>query len=144
MASLSEQLRALTNPEPNSFDPENDVFDSTRARLEKTFESSDGDFEASTVSRSVLRKRIEPLLDEQDVKYAGRKVSRARLAAARVTGEDVSTDSNQGGFCRPPDDISLYSLSVHPTLVDYIALFNTFTPKSDQCQISPATSYHPV
>ena len=127
MASLSEQLRDLVNPEPTSFDPEGDNFDLTRAKLDDALTHVDGVYDSFPERRSDLRKRIEPLLEEQDSKYAGEKVSRASLAEARgddfeeSEGEASEDQSEQGWFSRAVTDYP------HPTregnLYDHRLLF---------------------
>ena len=96
MASLAEQLRSLTNPEPSRFDLDEDEFDITRAQVinkECDIEELKGQNNANT---SVLRKKTVPLLQDEDKKYAGRKISRAQLEASRghVGGPDSEEKSD--------------------------------------------------
>ena len=95
MASLAEQLRSLSNPEPSRFDLDEDEFDLTRAQVVNK-ETNLGDIENQTVSNtSVLRKKTLPILEDEDQKYAGRKISRAQLEASRdhVEGSDGEEES---------------------------------------------------
>lgn len=83
MASLAEQLRSLTNPEPSRFDLDEDEFDATRAQTTNKG-AEHGDTDVQTVSKtSDLRKKTVPLLHDVDKKYAGHKISRAQLEASR-------------------------------------------------------------
>jgi len=104
MASLAEQLRSLSTPEPSRFDLDEDEFDVTRAQaIEKGDE--DGDIESETVTAtSDLRKKTAPLLQDVDKKYAGRKVSRAQIEALRshhiedsVRGEESELENDSEG-----------------------------------------------
>lgn len=83
MASLAEQLRSLSTPEPSRFDLDEDEFDVTRAQtINKGTEEEDN--ENQTVSNTNnLRKKTAPLLQDVDKKYAGHKISRAQLEASR-------------------------------------------------------------
>lgn len=96
MASLAEQLRSLSTPEPSRFDLDEDEFDVTRAQaIDKGAE--DGDVESETVSAtSDLRKKTVPLLHDVDMKYAGRKVSRAQIEASRSHHVDDSDGEEEG------------------------------------------------
>ena len=90
MASLAEQLRSLTNPEPSRFDLDEDEFDVTRAQTTHKG-AENGDIGVQTVSKtSDLRKKTVALLHDVDKKYAGHKLSRAQLEASRghVGGSD--------------------------------------------------------
>lgn len=96
MASLAEQLRSLTNPEPSRFDLDEDEFDLTRAQVinkECDLGELKGQNDANT---SVLRKKTVLLLQDGDKKYAGRKISRAQLEASRghVDGPDSEEKSD--------------------------------------------------
>ena len=102
MASLAEQLRSLSTPEPSRFDLDEDEFDVTRAQtIDKR--DDDGDIESETVSAtSDLRKKTAPILQDIDKKYAGRKVSRAQIEASRSqhvedsvreVGDELESDS---------------------------------------------------
>lgn len=104
MASLAEQLRSLSTPEPSRFDLDDDEFDVTRAQaIDKGDE--DGDIESETVTAtSDLRKKTAPLLQDVDKKYAGRKVSRAQIEALRshhiedsVRGEESELENDSEG-----------------------------------------------
>ena len=104
MASLAEQLRSLSTPEPSRFDLDDDEFDVTRAQaIDKGDE--DGDIESETVrATSDLRKKTAPLLQDVDKKYAGRKVSRAQIEALRshhiedsVRGEESELENDSEG-----------------------------------------------
>ena len=105
MASLAEQLRSLTNPEPSRFDLDEDEFDLTKAQVIN--KGSDlGDIKNQIESNaSNLRKKTVPLLQDEDKKYAGRKISRADLAASRgyIDGSyseaesDIASDSEGMG-----------------------------------------------
>lgn len=93
MASLAEQLRSLSNPEPSRFDLDEDEFDITRAQTIHK-EAQEGDIDGQTVSsNSDLRKKTAPLLHDVDKKYAGHKISRAQLEASR--GHDDSSDDDE-------------------------------------------------
>lgn len=96
MASLAEQLRSLSTPEPSRFDLDEDEFDVTRAQaIDKGAE--DGDVESETVSAtSDLRMKTVPLLHDVDMKYAGRKVSRAQIEASRSHHVDDSDGEEEG------------------------------------------------
>lgn len=96
MASLAEQLRSLTNPEPSRFDLDEDEFDLTRAQV--ISKGSDlGDIKNQIESNvSNLRKKTVPLLQDEDKKYAGRKISRADLEASRgyIDGFDSEAEND--------------------------------------------------
>ena len=97
MASLdlAEQLRLLSNPEPSSFDPELDEYDVTAAKtVEHGVEEGQ---EVVAVPSSALRKKTAALLGEEDVKYAGRKTSRAELLALRDNDGLPESDDQYDG-----------------------------------------------
>ena len=93
MASLAEQLRALSNPEPSRIDLDEDEFDVTRAQtIKKAIDSEDfEDQEAPVVNN--LRKKTATLLQDVDKKYAGHKISRAQLEVSR--GHDAGSDEDE-------------------------------------------------
>lgn len=95
MASLAEQLRSLSNPEPSRFDLDEDEFDLTRARVVNKGTDLGDIKKQSDLSTSALRKKTVPLLQDEDKKYAGRKISRAQLEASRgdVDGSDSEEES---------------------------------------------------
>lgn len=97
MASFAEQLRALANPEPSRFDLDDDEFDLTRAQI--TNKDTDfGNSEQQNVSRgNNLRKKAVSLLQDEDKKYAGRKITRAQLEVSRdQVGRSDTEDESAG------------------------------------------------
>ncbi|KAM7438426.1 hypothetical protein ABFA07_012045 [Porites harrisoni] len=97
MASFAEQLRALANPEPSRFDLDDDEFDLTRAQI--TNKDTDfGNSEQQNVSRgNNLRKKAVTLLQDEDKKYAGRKITRAQLEVSRdQVGRSDTEDESAG------------------------------------------------
>ena len=101
MVSFAEQLRSLSNPEPSRFDLDEDDFDLTRAQVIK--KGTDlGEIETQNVPiNSNLRKKTVALLQDEDKKYAGRKISRAQLEAARglTDGPDSAKESEEDNDC---------------------------------------------
>ena len=100
MASLAEQLRSLSNPEPSRFDLDEDEFDVTRAQTIHK-EAEDGDIDGQTFSTtSDLRKKTTPLLHDVDKKYAGHRISRAQLEVSRshvASSDDEEEDELESG-----------------------------------------------
>ncbi|XP_027052204.1 protein AATF-like [Pocillopora damicornis] len=93
MASLAEQLRALSNPEPSRIDLDEDEFDVTRAQtIKKAIDSEDFEDQEAPVANN-LRKKTATLLQDVDKKYAGHKISRAQLEASR--GHDAGSDEEE-------------------------------------------------
>jgi hypothetical protein len=106
MASLADQIRNLSNPEPTNFDPEDDDFDTTRATLVSKDEGEESD--DKKLYYSSLRKKNNALLEDEDSKYQGRRVSRIEVAKMRgdfqesdesVDEEDDSDEGNVLVFC---------------------------------------------
>ncbi|XP_032236243.1 protein AATF isoform X2 [Nematostella vectensis] len=93
MASLVEQIKLLANPEPKSFDPEEDDYSSTKAQL--VTGHTDSDDNGDSTALSALRRGNAPLLEDEDPKYVGRRTSRAELARLRGDFQDVElSDGN--------------------------------------------------
>lgn len=122
MASLAEQLRSLSNPEPSRFDLDEDEFDVTRAQTIHQG-AEDGDIDGQTVSTSSdLRKKTAPLLHDVDKKYAGHKISRAQLEASRARVDSSDDDekdeleSDSEGTVRLNYGIIVRFLSISVTL----------------------------
>ncbi|XP_043191009.1 protein AATF-like isoform X2 [Amphibalanus amphitrite] len=92
--SLSEQLAEITNPTPTSHDPEDDIYEETRAQVTGWEAEADlsGD-EGTTPSR--LRQRAAALLPDLDPRYAGRAVSRKNLQEASDDAD--SLDGSEDG-----------------------------------------------
>ncbi|XP_043240285.1 protein AATF-like isoform X2 [Amphibalanus amphitrite] len=92
--SLSEQLAEITNPTPTSHDPEDDIYEETRAQVTGWEAEADlsGD-EGTTPSR--LRQRAAALLPDLDPRYAGRAVSRKSLQEASDDAD--SLDGSEDG-----------------------------------------------
>lgn len=116
MASLAEQLRSLSNPEPSHFDLDEDEFDVTRAQtIEKVIEEEDVGNQKDFVG-SNLRKKTAPLLQDVDKKYSGHKISRAQLEDARrhvgssdeeeEDGEQEESESDSEGIEKPCESIA--------------------------------------
>ncbi|XP_068758251.1 protein AATF-like isoform X2 [Montipora capricornis] len=96
MASLADQIRSLTNPEPSRFDLDEDEFDVTRAQVvdkEKDLEDIKNE---SIPNAGALRKKTIRLLQDEDKKYAGRKITRAQLQSSRdnAVGTNNEEESN--------------------------------------------------
>lgn len=122
MASLAEQLRSLSNPEPSRFDLDEDEFDVTRAQTIHQG-AEDGDIDRQSVSTSSdLRKKTAPLLHDVDKKYAGHKISRAQLEASRGRvdssddDEEDELESDSEGTVRLNYGIIVRFLSISVTL----------------------------
>lgn len=94
MVSLQEQLSLLVNPKPKSLDPELDEFDVTAAKTVKP-SANEEEKEFLSAQSSVLRKTTEPLLGDEDVKYAGKKTSRAEMLAARENDNRLESDEEK-------------------------------------------------
>lgn len=93
MASLAEQLRSLTNPEPSRFDLDEDEFDLTRAQVVNKKSYLENEESESVPNISALRKKTISLLHNEDKKYAGRKITRAQLEFSRHTiGNDSESE----------------------------------------------------
>ncbi|XP_031560566.1 protein AATF-like [Actinia tenebrosa] len=86
MASIAEQIRSLSRPEPTHFDPEEDDFDITRAKLVSKDDNEELDGEK--LDSSSLRKKNIALLADEDSKYHGRPVSRGEIARMRGDFQD--------------------------------------------------------
>lgn len=103
MASIAEQIRNLSRPEPANFDPEEDDFDTTRAKL--VSKDVGEELDSEKLNSSSLRKKNIALLAEEDSKYHGRPVSRGDVARMRgdfqdsdeSLGDDDDDDSVEGG-----------------------------------------------
>ncbi|XP_037086596.1 protein AATF-like, partial [Pollicipes pollicipes] len=91
--SLSEQLAEITNPVPTIHDPEDDIYEETRAQVLDRDAELPADEE---VVPSRLRQRAAALLPDTDPRYAGRTVSRRSLLSAS-DGEDSAAGSSDGG-----------------------------------------------
>lgn len=91
MASLAEQIKKLSCPEPTNFDPEEDDFDITRATVVN--KDSGEDIEDSSFASSKLRKKNVSLLSDEDQKYQGRRVSRSEMAKMR--GDFMDSDESE-------------------------------------------------
>jgi len=87
---LSERLAELTNPEPVFVDPEDDVHTETRAQV---VEEDEEDDVHEILGRSQLRNKNVPLLDDQDQRYLGKKVSRRDLDGEQDDCQNV--DENE-------------------------------------------------
>lgn len=100
MASIAEEIRNLSRPEPTNFDPEEDDFDTTRAKLVSKDVGEELDGEKSYSSS--LRKRNIALLADEDTKYHGRTVSRTDLARMRgdFQDSDGSLEDDEGNDTR--------------------------------------------
>ncbi|XP_074610508.1 protein AATF-like isoform X1 [Acropora palmata] len=106
MASLSEQLRSLTNPEPSRFDLDEDEFDLTRAQVINKKSYLENEESESVPNISALRKKTISFLDNEDKKYAGRKITRAQLEFARQTiGSDLESEEESNVDIDSDDDV---------------------------------------
>ena len=95
MASFAEQLRALANPEPSRFDLDDDEFDLTRAQITNK-ETDVGNLEEQKFSRgNNLRKKA--VTQDEDKKYAGRKITRAQLEVSRDQAGRSDTEEESAG-----------------------------------------------
>ncbi|XP_073229798.1 protein AATF-like [Porites lutea] len=97
MATFAEQLRALANPEPSRFDLDDDEFDLTRAQITNR-DTDVGNLEEQKFSRgNNLRKKAVTLLQDEDKKYAGRKITRAQLEVSRDQADRSDTEEESAG-----------------------------------------------
>lgn len=97
MATFAEQLRALANPEPSRFDLDDDEFDLTRAQITNR-DTDVGNLEEKKFSRgNNLRKKAVTLLQDEDKKYAGRKITRAQLEVSRDQADRSDTEEESAG-----------------------------------------------
>ena len=96
MASLADQIRFLTNPEPSRFDLDEDEFDVTRAQVVDKKKDLEDIKNESIPNAGVLRKKTIRLLQDEDKKYAGRKITRAQLQSWReyAVGSNDEEESN--------------------------------------------------
>lgn len=82
--SLSECFSDLINPAPTSFDPEDDVYPDTVAKVVENFiESSDEERSFNT-----CRKRRLDFVEECSERYDGAKISRKALTSERGGTDD--------------------------------------------------------
>ncbi|CAH3028593.1 unnamed protein product [Porites evermanni] len=104
MATFAEQLRALANPEPSRFDLDDDEFDLTRAQITNR-DTDVGNLEEQKFSRgNNLRKKAVTLLQDEDKKYAGRKITRAQLEVSRDQADRSDTDKEKSEDDDDDDD----------------------------------------
>lgn len=97
MATFAEQLRVLANPEPSRFDLDDDEFDLTRAHITNR-DTDVGNLEEKKFSRgNNLRKKAVTLLQDEDKKYAGRKITRAQLEVSRDQADRSDTEEESAG-----------------------------------------------
>ncbi|KDR15251.1 protein AATF [Zootermopsis nevadensis] len=90
--SLSECFVDLINPAPASFDPEDDIYPDTVA---KVVENEDG-FSDEEKSLNELRKRNIDLIEEGDERYNGAKISRKALEMQGGDTDDELESSKEG------------------------------------------------
>lgn len=100
MASLAEQIKNLSCPEPTNFDPEEDDFDTTRATVVSKYNQEDE--EGQSFGSGALRKKTVSLLADEDQKYEGRTVSRNDLAIMR--GDFMDSDESMDELDNEDDD----------------------------------------
>lgn len=96
--SISEKIAGILNAAPVSFDPEDDIHEETRARVEPEAPSESADEEDLVPSR--FRRQNVDLLEDVDKRYEGKKSSRKRLLESDDWGaasDENSADSN-GNF----------------------------------------------
>lgn len=74
--SLADKIGDLLNAAPATIDPEDDCHDDTKAKTVQRFQE-DVEIEENNAP---IRKRIAPSLLDEDERYAGRTISRKRLA----------------------------------------------------------------
>lgn len=85
--SLADKIGDLLTAAPATIDPEDDAYDDTKA---KTIQRSQDEAEFEQ-NDAPLRKRVAPSLLDEDERYAGKTISRKRLADS---DEDESFDSS--------------------------------------------------
>ncbi|GLV40452.1 Apoptosis antagonizing transcription factor [Carabus blaptoides fortunei] len=95
--TLSDKIVGILNTAPQSFDPEDDIYEETRAQIvENDEQNSDDDNDEVSLSR--FRKQNIDLLEDVDKKYAGKKGSRKSLQDSdewETEDEGLSTDEGE-------------------------------------------------
>lgn len=92
--SLADKIGDILNAAPATIDPEDDTHDDTKA---KTVQHSQDDNDVNTefVGTPLVQKRIRaPLLIDDDERYAGKRISRKRLASSDDEDEDEAFGSD--------------------------------------------------
>lgn len=84
--TLSDKISGILSTAPISFDPEDDIYVETTAKVAENDVESEGD---DNVGLSKFRKQTAELLEEVDVRYVGKKGSRKSL---KDSDEDWSTE----------------------------------------------------
>lgn len=87
--SLADKISALLNAAPTTIDPEDEGLDDTRAQ---TVQAPTEELEFPQ-QQTPLRRKVAPLLLDEDERYAGEAVSRKRLADSdedEAFGSDLS------------------------------------------------------
>lgn len=87
--SLADKISDLLTAAPATIDPEDDTYDDTKAKTVQGTHQEDDEFEEHDAS--LLRKRAAPSLLDEDERYAGKTISRKRLAD---TDEDEALGSS--------------------------------------------------
>nr|XP_023023786.1 protein Aatf-like [Leptinotarsa decemlineata] len=83
--SLADRIAKVLNTAPATLDPEDELADETRAKL-NTDTTEDDDFDDELLSK--FRKQNVDLLADIDEKYAGKKASRKNLASSDESDDD--------------------------------------------------------
>lgn len=95
--TLSDKIAGILNTAPQSFDPEDDIYEETQAQVvENDEENSDSNNDEVSLSR--FRKQNIDLLEDVDKKYAGKKGSRKSLQDSdewETEDEGLSTDEGE-------------------------------------------------
>ena len=91
---LREQLASLTNPEPLSFDPEDEFADVDGSRLVSLDACRDDAIEIPVAASKLRREATLSRNDDDDRRYRGRVASRRKLGLGDEDWSDVSTSSS--------------------------------------------------
>ncbi|XP_023023786.2 protein AATF [Leptinotarsa decemlineata] len=83
--SLADRIAKVLNTAPATLDPEDELADETRAKL-NTDTTEDDDFDDELLSK--FRKQNVDLLADIDEKYAGKKASRKNLVSSDESDDD--------------------------------------------------------
>lgn len=93
---LSDKIANILSTTPGNIDPEDDIYEETKAKVAETFESD----ESNEIQSSKFRKQNVNLLEDDDKKYSGKRSSRKDLKDSdeedwETEDEGLSTDEGE-------------------------------------------------
>jgi hypothetical protein len=92
MVSLAEEIKLLSLPAPSKINLDHFEDDPTNARIISKDDINEDGIENKALSRSNLRNEVVILLGDEDLKYAGRTISRRDLLKLRGDGNLLQDD----------------------------------------------------